>query len=91
MGGRRVYELIVPRCSRSGEHVIDGMSTNLGFRRGRQEGQRNWRGRVRCILEGLGTYNGRRVLLLFVVYGLGVLAERGKRSLTWIASNQKYR
>ena len=24
-------------------------------------------------------------------YGLEVLAERGKRSLTWIASNQKYR
>ena len=91
MGGRRVYELIVLRCSRSGEHVIDGMSTNLGFRRGRQEGQKNWRGRVRCILEGSGTYNSRSEFLLFVVDGLEVLAERGKRLLTWIASNQKYR
>ena len=90
-GGRRVYELIVLRCSRSGEHVIDGMSTSLGFWRGQQEGQKNWRGRVQCILEGLGTYNSRRTLLLFVVYGLEVLAERGKQLLTWIASNQKYR
>ena len=75
MGGRRVYELIVLRCSRSGEHVIDGMSTSLGFRRGQQEGQKNWKGRVWCIPEGLGTYNSRRTLLLFVVYGLEVLAE----------------
>ena len=91
MGGRRVYELIVLWCSRSGVHVVGDMSTSLGFRRGRQEGRKNWMGRVQCILEGSGTYNSRRVLLLFVVYGLEVLAEGGKRLLTWIASNQKYR
>ena len=66
-GGRRVYELIVLRYNRSGEHVIDDMSTSPGYPRERQEGQKNWRGRVRCIPGGLGTYNSRRRLLLFVV------------------------
>ena len=91
MGGRRVYELIVPQCSRFGVHVIDDRSTSLNFWLKQQEGWRNWKGMVWCILPGLGTYNSRNVFLLLVVYGSEVLAERGKQSLTWIASNQKYR
>ena len=90
-GGRRVYELIDSRCSRFGVHIIGDRSTNLGFQRGWQEGLKSWMGRVRCILPGSGTYNNRRGLLLPVVYGLEFLAERGKRLLTWIASDQKYR
>ena len=57
---------------------------------GKKDGRIGWEGYgVFCGNQGHTTAGGG--LLLFIVYGLGVLAERRKRLLTWIASNQKYR
>ena len=55
--------------------VIGDRPTNLDFWLKWQEGWRNWKGTVRCILPESGTYNSRNVFLLLVVYGSEVLAD----------------
>ena len=61
--------------------MIGNRSTNLDFWLKQQEGRRNWKGTVWCILQGVGTYNSRKDSCYLLYMGQGFWQKRASGRL----------